>query len=106
MADDEKNPLFSERVRDRLLLRRILVLDGVLDDDNGTLLATQLLTLAVEDPAGDIALWIHSPGDDSLHDHWYTAAEAREYGFIDEIVGSFGQIMPARRHRIGLKGDA
>ena len=42
--------------------------------------------------------------DDSLHDHWYTAAEAREYGFIDEIVGSFGQIMPSRRHRIGLKG--
>jgi ATP-dependent Clp protease protease subunit len=42
--------------------------------------------------------------DDSLHDHWYTAAEAQEYGFIDEIVGSFGQIMPTRRHRIGLKG--
>ena len=42
--------------------------------------------------------------DDSLHDHWYTAAEAMEYGFIDEIVGSFGQIVPARKHRIGLKG--
>jgi ATP-dependent Clp protease, protease subunit len=202
MAHDEKNPLFSERVREQLLLQRILVLDGILDDDNGTLLATQLLTLAVEDPAADIALWIHSPGgsvpsmlairdvmrlvpcdvstlalglacsagqfllsagakskrfalpharilmhrgsagiggsavdievqaddlrhtvdtvlgliaedtgqpvervfDDSLHDHWYTAAEAREYGFIDEIVGSFGQVMPGRKHRIGLKG--
>jgi ATP-dependent Clp protease, protease subunit len=202
MANDEKNPLFSERVREQLLIQRILVLDGVLDDDNGTLLATQLLTLAVEDPAADIALWIHSPGgsvpsmlairdvmrlvpcdvstlalglacsagqfllsagakgkrfalpharilmhrgsagiggsavdievqaddlrhmvdtvlgliaedtgqpverifDDSLHDHWYTAAEAQEYGFVDGIVGSFGQIMPARRHRIGLKG--
>jgi ATP-dependent Clp protease protease subunit len=202
MAHDEKNPLFSERVREQLLIQRILVLDGVLDDDNGTLLATQLLTLAVEDPAADIALWINSPGgsvpsmlairdlmrlvpcdvatlalglacsagqfllsagakgkrfalpharilmhrgsagiggsavdievqaddlrhtvdtvlgliaedtgqpverifDDSLHDHWYTAAEAQEYGFIDEIVGSFGQIMPARRHRIGLQG--
>jgi ATP-dependent Clp protease, protease subunit len=202
MAHDEKNPLFSERVREQLLIQRILVLDGVLDDDNGTLLATQLLTLAVEDPAADIALWINSPGgsvpsmlairdvmrlvpcdvstlalglacsagqfllsagakgkrfalpharilmhrgsagiggsavdievqaddlrhtvdtvlgliaedtgqpverifDDSLHDHWYTATEAQEYGFIDEIVGSFGQIMPGRRHRIGLKG--
>src|ERR1700683_2987507 len=62
MAHDEKNPLFSERVREQLLLQRILVLDGGLDDDNGTLLATQLLTLAVEDPAADIALWIHSPG--------------------------------------------
>jgi ATP-dependent Clp protease protease subunit len=204
MANDEKNPLFSERVREQLLQQRILVLDGVLDDDNGTLLATQFLTLAVEDPSADIALWINSPGgsvpsmlairdvmrlvpcdvstlalglacsagqfllsagakgkrfalpharilmhrgsagiggsavdvevqaddlrhtvevvlgliaedtgqpverifDDSLHDHWYTAAEAREYGFIDEIVGTFGQIMPGRRHRIGLKGGS
>jgi ATP-dependent protease ClpP protease subunit len=62
MAHDEKNPLFSERVREQLLIQRILVLDGVLDDDNGTLLATQLLTLAVEDPAADIAMWINSPG--------------------------------------------
>ena len=203
MAQDEKQPLFSERVREQLLLQRILVLDGVLDDDNGTLLATQLLTLAVEDPAAGIALWINSPGgsvpsmlairdlmrlvpcdvstlalglacsagqfllsagtkgkrfalpqarilmhrgsagiggsavdlevqaddlrytvdtvlgliaedtgqpverifDDSLHDHWYTAGEAREYGFIDEIVGSFDQITPSRKHRIGLKGS-
>src|SRR5579862_3757071 len=203
MAHDETIRFFSERARDQLLHQRICVLDGVLDDDNGTLLATQLLTLAVEDPVADIALWIHSPGgsvpsmlairdvmrlvpcevstlalglacsagqfllsagakgkrfalpharilmhlgsagiggsavdievqaddlrhtvdtvlgliaedtgqpverifDDSLHDHWYTAAEAREYGFIDEIVGSFGQIMAGRRHRIGLKGS-
>ncbi len=41
---------------------------------------------------------------DSLHDHWYTAAEARDYGFIDGIVDSFGQVMPARKHRIGLRG--
>ena len=34
--------------------------------------------------------------DDSLHDHWYTAEQAREYGFIDGIVGSFGQVMPTR----------
>ena len=43
--------------------------------------------------------------DDSLHDHWYTAAQAREYGFIDGIVDSFAQVMPARKHRIGLKGE-
>ena len=61
-GSEEKNPLFSERVREQLLLRRILVLDGVLDDDNGTLLATQLLTLAAEDPATDVALSINSPG--------------------------------------------
>jgi ATP-dependent Clp protease protease subunit len=202
MAHDDKTPLFSERVREQLLRQRILVLDGVLDDDNGTLLATQLLALAAEDPTADVALWINSPGGsvpsmlairdimrlvpcevstlalglacsagqfllsagtkgkrfalpharilmhrgssgiggsavdievqaddlrhtvdtvlgliaddtgqpveqifaDSLHDHWYTAAQAREYGFIDEIVGTFGQVMPARKHRIGLQG--
>lgn len=58
MTHDEKNPLFSERVREQLLTRRILVLDGPLDDDNGTLLATQLLTLAAEDPGTDVALWM------------------------------------------------
>src|SRR5215813_8785188 len=192
MAHDEKTPVFTERVREQLQQRRILVLDGVLDDDNGTLLATQLLTLAAEDPAADVALWINSPGgsvpsmlairdvmrlapcdvstlalglacsagqfllsagakgkrfalpharilmhrgsagiggsaadievqaadlrhmvdtvlglifDDSLHDHWYTAAEARDYGFIDEIVDSFAQVMPTRKHRIGLTGQ-
>jgi ATP-dependent Clp protease, protease subunit len=202
MAQEEKNPRFSERVREQLLLQRVLVLDGPLDDDNGTLLTTQLLMLAGDDPGADIALWINSPGgsvpsmlairdvmrlvpcdvstlalglacsagqfllsagtkgkrfalpharilmhrgsagiggsavdievqaddlrhtvdtvlglisedtgqpvsrifDDSLHDHWYTAAEAREYGFVDGIVGSFGQVIPARKHRIGLKG--
>ena len=205
MAHDEKNPLFSEWVREQLLTRRILVLDGVLDDDNGTLLTTQLLMLAAEDlGATAIALWIHSPGgsvpamlairdvmrlvpcdvttlalglacsagqfllsagtrgkryalpharilmhqgssgiggtaveievqagdlrhtrdtvlaliaqdtgqpverifEDSRHDHWYTAAEARDYGFIDAIVGSFGQVVPSRKHRIGLAGPA
>jgi ATP-dependent Clp protease, protease subunit len=204
MAQDDKTPVFTQRVREQLQNQRILVLDGVLDDDNGTLLATQLLTLAAEDPAADAALWINSPGgsvpsmlairdvmrlvpcdvstlalglacsagqfllsagakgkrfalpharilmhrgsagiggsavdievqaddlrhtvdtvlgliaedtgqpverifSDSLHDHWYTAAEARDYGFIDEIVGSFGQVRPARKHRIGLQGSS
>src|SRR5271168_527595 len=62
MAQEAKIPVFTERFRLTLLERRVLVLDGVLDDDNGTLLAAQFLTLAVEDPAADIALWIHSPG--------------------------------------------
>ena len=204
MAQGENSPLFSERVRQQLLQQRILVLDGVLDDDNGTLLTTQLLTLAAEDPAAGVALWIHSPGgsipsmlairdvmrlvpcdvstlvlglacsagqfllsagtkgkrfalpharilmhqgsagiggsavevelqandlrhtvdtvlgiiaddtgqpvgrifEDSLHDHWYSAAEAQDYGFIDHIVDSFDQVMPAKKHRFGLKADA
>ena len=200
MAQEEKIPVFTERTRLSLLQRRILVLDGVLDDDNGTLLATQLLALADEDPGADVALWIHSPGgsvpsmlairdimrlipcdvatlalgiacsagqfllssgtkgkrfalqharvlmhqgsagiggsavdvelqandlrqtrdtvlgliaedtgqpverifDDSRHDHWYTAGQARDYGFIDQIVDSFGEVMPTRKHRMGL----
>jgi ATP-dependent Clp protease, protease subunit len=204
MAQEEKAPLFSWRAREQLLSQRILVLDGVLDDDNGTLLTAQLLTLAADDPGADIALWIHSPGgsipsmlairdvmrlvpcdvstlalglacsagqfllsagakgkrfalpharilmhqgssgiggtaveievqagdlrhtrdtvlgliasdtgqsierifEDSLHDRWYTADQALDYGFIDGKVDSFGQVMPTRRHPIGLSGKA
>jgi ATP-dependent Clp protease protease subunit len=203
MAHDDKIPVFSQHVREQLQHQRILVLDGALDDDNGTLLATQLLSLAADDPATGIALWINSPGgsvpsmlairdvmrlvpcevstlalglacsagqfllsagskgkrfalpharilmhrgsagiggsavdievqadalrhtvdtvlgliaedtgqpverifDDSLHDHWYTASEARDFGFIDEIVDSFSQVIPTRKHPIGLKNS-
>ncbi|WP_019928833.1 ClpP family protease [Nocardia sp. BMG111209] len=199
MAEDDKAPLFGWRAREQLLTQRILVLDGPLDDDNGTLLATQLLTLAAEDSEAGISLWIHSPGgsvpamlairdvmrlvpcavstlafglacsagqfllsagehgrrfalpharilmhqgsagiggsagevevqaddlrhtvntvlgliaddtgqpfdriyEDSLHDRWFTAEQAREYGFIDGIVDSFAQVMP-QRQRVGI----
>ncbi|MER6668377.1 ATP-dependent Clp protease proteolytic subunit [Amycolatopsis japonica] len=62
MTDNEKQPLFDQRQRERFFSQRVLVLDGPLDDDNGTVLTTQLLSLASEDPRKDIALWIHSPG--------------------------------------------
>jgi ATP-dependent Clp protease protease subunit len=199
MAEDDKAPQFTWRTREQLFSRRILVLDGVLDDDNGTLLMTQILTLATEDPDAGISLWIHSPGgsvpamlairdamrlvpcevstlalglacsagqfllsagtpgrrfalpharilmhqgssgiggtavdvevqaddlrhmvntvlglisadtgqpfdrvfEDSLHDRWFTAQQAKDYGFIDHIVDSFAQIVPERR-RIGI----
>ncbi|GAB3285087.1 ClpP family protease [Microbacterium lacusdiani] len=203
MADEPKIPQFTPEARRELAHRRVLMLDGPLDDDNGTLLATQLLALAAEDPVSDIALWIHSPGgsvasmlairdimrlvpcdvstlaigmaasagqflltagtpgkrralpharillhqgsagiggtavdvelqaedlrhmrdtvlgitaadtgqplervfEDSLHDHWYTAGEALEYGFIDAIVERFDEIMPRPRSRIGIGAD-
>jgi ATP-dependent Clp protease protease subunit len=199
MADEMKVPMFSEQTRLGLFRRRIVVLDGQLDDDNGTLLATQLLTLAAEDPGTDVSLWIHSIGgsvpsmlairdvmrlvpcdvstlalglacsagqfllsagtpgkrfalrharvlmhqgsagiggsaveieiqandlrhirdtvlglvaadtgqpietvfDDSLHDRWYTAEEARTYGFIDHIVETFDQVMPRQAAQTG-----
>ena len=198
MAENQK--IFSERIRQTLQHRRILVLDGVLDDDNGTLLATQLLALADEAPDKDVALWINSPGgsvasmlairdimrlvpcdvstvafgiafsagqfllsagtrgkryalahsrilmhqgsagiggtavevelqaadlrqtietvlgliaedtgqpveritEDARHDHWYTAEEALEYGFVDAIAESFAQVMPSTKRRVGL----
>lgn len=59
---DNAPKLFDERARRDLYERRILVLDGPLDDDNGTLLMTQLVALAGDNPGADIALWIHSPG--------------------------------------------
>ena len=200
MTDETKIPLFGGEARRELYAQRVLVLDGPLDDDNGTLIATQLLALAAEDPASDIALWIHSPGgsvpsmlairdvmrlipndvatlalglacsagqfllsagtpgkrralpharilmhqgsagfggsavevevqaddlrhmrdtvlgliaadtgqsvarifEDSLHDRWYTADEAREYGFIDGVVEDFAQVVPQRRRSAGL----
>lgn len=201
MASDDRPHLFDDRTRAQLLLQRVLVLDGPLDDDNGTLLTAQLLLLAAEDPRTDIALWIHSPGgsvpsmlairdvmrlvppdvttlalgtaasagqfllsagapgrrlalpharvlmhqgsagiagsavevelqaedlrhtrdtvlglvaadtgrpvervfEDSLHDRWFTAEQARDYGFVDAVVESFDQVLP-RRVRPSLMG--
>ena len=54
--------MFPPDLRRQLLRHRVLVLDGPLDDENGTVLTTHLLTLAAENSSADIALWIHSPG--------------------------------------------
>ncbi|GAB3659376.1 ClpP family protease [Glycomyces tarimensis] len=200
MSEDQKTPLFNERARRELYQQRVLVLDGVLDDDNGLLLATQMMALATENTSADIALWIHSPGgsvpsmlairdimrlipcdvstlaigiacsagqfllsagtkgkrrampharvlmhqgsagiagaavdvelqandlrytrdtvlgltaedtgqpverifEDSLHDRWYTAREALEYGFIDAVVSSFDEVSPRLHRNIGI----
>ncbi len=201
MSEDNPSiPQFGPEARRALFHERVLVLDGALDDDNGTLLMTQLLALSAEDPVADIALWIHSPGgsvpsmlairdimrlipndcgdprprarlqrgavpalrghpgqaagaaharilmhqgsagiggsageietqaddlrhmrdtvlglisadtgqplerifEDSLHDRWYTATQAQDYGFIDGIVASIAEVMPRQRARVGL----
>lgn len=62
MTHDTGPRLFDDQRRRELHQQRVLVLDGALDDDNGTVLATQLMALAGEDPVAEIALWIHSPG--------------------------------------------
>ncbi|KRC54801.1 MULTISPECIES: ClpP family protease [unclassified Nocardioides] len=200
MTDDQRPRMFDDRRRRELHQQRVLVLDGALDDDNGLVLATQLLGLAAEDPASEIALWIHSPGgsvpamlairdvmrlvpcdvstlalgiacsagqfllssgtpgkrralpharilmhqgsagiggtaadvelqaedlrhmrdtvlgliaedtgqpiervfEDSLRDRWYTATEALEYGFVDEVVDSFHAVATTVRRTVGL----
>lgn len=204
MTESPQTPMFGERSRRELYERRVLVLDGALDDDNGALLMTQLIALATEDSSTDIDLWIHSPGgsvpamlairdimrtipntvstlvlgiaysagqfllsagtpgrrralpnarvlmhqgsagiagtavdielqaddlrhtvntimrlvsedtgqplerifEDSLHDHWYTAEEALEFGFVDTIVSSFEDIRPRDRERTGFAAAA
>jgi ATP-dependent Clp protease protease subunit len=40
--------------------------------------------------------------EDSLHDRWFTAEQAREYGFVDGIVDTFDRVMPVRRLRVGM----
>ncbi|PVG83980.1 ATP-dependent Clp protease proteolytic subunit [Nocardioides gansuensis] len=41
--------------------------------------------------------------EDSLRDHMFTAEEARDYGFIDEVITDLGQIRPSPRRRTGLQ---
>jgi ATP-dependent Clp protease, protease subunit len=40
--------------------------------------------------------------EDSQRDHWYTAQEAQEYGFLDSILDSIDTIRP-QRQRVGLQ---
>ena len=43
--------------------------------------------------------------DDVGRDRWFDADEAREYGFVDEVVESLDQVLPQRIvRRIGLAG--
>jgi ATP-dependent Clp protease protease subunit len=55
-------PTLDDRVYDRLLRERIVVLGQEVDDDVATKLVAQLLLLAGEDPTADITLYINSPG--------------------------------------------
>ncbi|HEX5561691.1 MAG TPA: ATP-dependent Clp protease proteolytic subunit [Nocardioidaceae bacterium] len=40
--------------------------------------------------------------EDSLRDHMFTAEEARDYGFLDHVVGDLGQLRPRPRRTTGL----
>jgi len=40
--------------------------------------------------------------EDSRRDRWFTAAEARAYGFVDAIVETVDDVLPTRRTPVGL----
>lgn len=40
--------------------------------------------------------------EDSLRDRWFTADEARAYGFIDEIIDSIDVVRPTSKRPVGL----
>lgn len=204
MSEESTGRYVTGQMREELVHRRVLVLDSALEDDNGAWLMTRLLTMAADEPAQGIWLWINSPGgsvpamlairdimrtipnqvstlalgmaasagqfllsggtpgrrfalphakvllhqgssgiggtaadvelaaeelrdmrdtvlgiisadtgqpvervfEDSLRDCWYTAEQAKDYGFIDHIVSSFAEISPtASRYPVGLTAE-
>lgn len=53
--------------------------------------------------ASDTGQPIERVFEDSLRDRWYTAQQAKDYGFIDHIVSGFAEISPAAsRNPVGL----
>lgn len=52
--------------------------------------------------AGDTGQDVGTIERDSRRDRWFSAAEALDYGFIDEIVESVEQILPRPVHLVGL----
>jgi ATP-dependent Clp protease protease subunit len=56
--------------------------------------------------AGDTGQPVERIFEDSRHDHWYTAEEARDYGFVDAIAESFSQVMPAKKRPFGLRAGS
>src|SRR6185369_8631055 len=42
--------------------------------------------------------------EDSRRDRWFTAEEAREYGFVDAVVDSLDQVLPTTLRPVGLGG--
>lgn len=52
--------------------------------------------------AADTGQDVDSVEQDSRRDRWFSAEEARSYGFVDHIVQSAGDVLPGPRHPIGL----
>ena len=52
--------------------------------------------------AADTGQSVETVERDSRRDRWFDAAAAREYGFVDHVVDSVEQILPATRRPVGL----
>lgn len=57
-----------------------------------------VLGLIAEDTGQDVG----TIERDSRRDRWFTAEEARAYGFVDHVVRDVAEVTPAGGHRIGL----
>lgn len=57
-----------------------------------------VLGLIAEDTGQDVG----TIEQDSRRDRWYTAEEARAYGFVDHVVRDVDEVTPGGAHRIGL----
>jgi len=56
----------TERLAERLMDRRIVVLGDEVTDESATRIVSQLLVLSADDPDSDICLYINSPGGSVL----------------------------------------
>ena len=57
-----------------------------------------VLGLIAEHTGQDVA----TVEQDSRRDRWFTAAGARDYGFVDKVIESVDDVTPARTQRMGL----
>ncbi len=58
--------LTDERLAERLMDRRIVVLGDEVTDESATRIVSQLLVLSADDPDSDICLYVNSPGGSVL----------------------------------------
>ncbi|WP_432485844.1 ClpP family protease [Kineococcus esterisolvens] len=62
MSTTTLSGLFDDQLAQRLLFQRIVVLGQEVDDASANRVCAQLLLLSADDPKGDIALYVNSPG--------------------------------------------
>lgn len=59
-----------------------------------------VIALVAEDTGQDV----ETVERDSRRDRWFDAQAALDYGFVDHVVTSIEQVLPATRRPVGLEG--